>query len=307
MRSLIERLETKQSRRLFYFLIFLALFAIFAIQYLLIPYIMDKPVSLDIEVVESILEMLFTSIVVTVLLAVFFVWLLPKKVENSEIKVLQPYEIKKYFAEARLNTREWWFHGGSGRYTRNVTLPYLANVCRNENTSINVFINIMNPDNSKICEKYAKYRNGLRTADTNNKRTASNVQLDLIATIISAFIQKEQQPLLNIQIGLKDFFSLFRIDLSDNMVLITREDPNEPAIVYKKGNFFYDAYKNDLVQVFKQFNQVTMTHNFVSEENLNKDNIQDLITKLNLKIKLDDKDIEQIIILVTDKSTPYNK
>ena len=89
------------------------------------------------------------------------------------------------------------------------------------------------------------------------------------------------------------------------MVIITREDPNEPAIVYKKESFFYTAYYNELVQGFNQFRQLNMTHDFIQESDLSKDEILKLINKLDLSLKIDNEGIDQIIKLINDKTTPY--
>jgi len=54
------------------------------------------------------------------------------------------------------------------------------------------------------CEEISKINEWLN--DT------KQVRIELLSTIVSAFILKTEQPLLRICIGLKDHFSLFRID-----------------------------------------------------------------------------------------------
>ncbi len=249
---MIEKLETEQSRRMFFVIVVLGLLAIFLIQHFLLPCIFGDQIHVNRHLLYSIFDKLFISVLVTVGLAAFIFWLNPKNDKNAQIKILQPTEIGEQFVKARLNTERWWFNGACGRYTRSVTLPFLAESCRQNNKIIEVVIQMLNPDNSDICNAYANYRNGLRSATNESKRTAKTVKLSLLATIISAYVWKTEQPHLRIKICLKDYFSLFRVDLSSDKAIITREDPMEPAILYENGTFFYSAYYQDLVQTLNQ-------------------------------------------------------
>jgi hypothetical protein len=132
------------------------------------------------------------------------------------------------------------------------------------------------------------------------------VRLELLSTIVSAFIWKTEQPLLKIKIALKDQFSLFRIDLSETRAILTREDPKEPAILYEKGTFFYNAYYQDLIQAFEQSTQVDMTKGFVVEKQMTTERLRDLLTEIQLYKEIDDNDITEIQRLIKDKSNPYN-
>lgn len=305
--NMIEKLETKQSRKMFFVLIGLLLITIFLIQHLLIPYMKGIPIIIDSSILENILDKLFISVLVTVGLASFIFWLNPRNKKNAQMKILQPVEIGQNFVDARNKTQRWWFNGSSGRYTRSITLPSLADACRRDNKQIEVVIQMLNPNNNELCEAYANYRNALRTASkSNSKRTLKSVQQDLLATIVSAYMWKTEQPQLNIKVGLKDHFSLFRIDLSTNKAIITKEDPIEPAILYESGTFFYDAYYNDLVQTLNQAKSLNMSIGFVTESQLSAQNVKELIDKLELSSNINDKDISIILELVKDKRNPYS-
>ncbi len=176
------------------------------------------------------------------------------------------------------------------------------------NRSFDVVILILNPSNLGVCDSYASYRRGLRTASSKNGSLTdgNKVRLELLSTIVSAFILKTEQPLLKIKIGLKDHFSLFRIDLSSTRAILTREDPKEPAILYEKGTFFYDAYLEDLRQAFEQSKQIDMTKQFVVEGKVTDENLKDLLKELGLYANIQDDDISEIKRVIHYKINPYS-
>jgi len=300
----IDNLETKQSKIYFFGITLLSLLAIFLTKYLLIPHLTGEQVGQLSSEFENILEMLFTTILVSVVLTLLILWVKPQKVKNVEMEVIQPYLIKNILFQSRLKTKEWWFDGNTGRYTRNVTLPELAKICKLENRPISVKIQIINPNNKSVCKIYADYRNGLRSAQTT--RTVKNVQHELLATIVSVYFWKKEQPSLNIEIYLKDYFSPFRADLSDDMVIITREDSRDPAIVYHKNSFFYTAYHNDLVHGLKQHKKLNITYNFVEENTSKIDEIKKLLSSLRIATNINDTELQQVLDLTENKSTPYS-
>ena len=166
---------------------------------------------------KSILETLFSSLSVAVILGGLLVWASPKKMKIGEFKVLQPYQINNHHRECRTNTHEWWYDGGSGRYTRDITLPSLMNLCEEQHRTMHVCIYILDPRDENVCRMYATYSN---LVTPGNVVTQANVKCDLLATIIAAYFYGRT---LNIDVYLKNHFSIFKREFSDNMVLVTRE------------------------------------------------------------------------------------
>lgn len=306
----IDRLDSRQSKKLFFILVLVALIALFCIRHIAWPLLEGKEMALK-PAIEEILDTLFATIVVTVGLALFFVWLAPRKAREAKMEVLLPHDINKYHLQSRADTKEWWYNGGSGRYTRDVTLPYLAESCKSENRTINVRIQILDPNNEDLCQIYADYRNNLSSVHTHI--TTSEVRCDLLATIFAACFWKMKQPLLNIEIYLKNHFSLFRTEFSDNMVLVTREDPRDPGIVYQRGTFFYQAYYNDLVQGSKQDTIVSMQRGSCpsiraeTPNKINKETIRQVIASLNISFTITDEELDRIHYFIQNKTTPYRK
>lgn len=301
---MVDKLQSKEQRKYFYTIIILLLISIFLIRYFLIPFLIGQSVQLNIETVYRIFDGLFTSTLVTISLGTFLFWLTPKNKQNAQIKILQPIEIGDTITQARVDTEKWYFNGGSGRYTRTQTLPYLADLARKKNKTIEVLIQIMNPRNIQLCTKYATYRNSLRSA-SRDRKTCKSVQIDLISTVVSAYMWKNEQPLLDIKLGLKDNFSLFRIDISSSTAIITKEDPLEPAILYERGTFFYQAHCEDLRQSLTQTESLNMLIPFSDKKNLSIVATKELLHQLKLLEFVTDEEMEEIIDKAKSSKNPY--
>lgn len=111
-----------------------------------------------------------------------------QKMKIGEFKVLQPYQINNHHRECRTNTHEWWYDGGSGRYTRDITLPSLMNLCEEQHRTMHVCIYILDPRDENVCRMYATYSN---LVTPGNVVTQANVKCDLLATIIAAYFTEE--------------------------------------------------------------------------------------------------------------------
>lgn len=126
-----ERLETKRSKITFVTIVVLLLTVLFfCLHYIIYPDIVNG--GNRYWLLKSLVETLLSSLAVAVIVGIFQAWASPRKKETGElIKILQPYEINMHHRECRKNTFEWWYDGGSGRYTRDVTLPKFVKQCQN--------------------------------------------------------------------------------------------------------------------------------------------------------------------------------
>jgi hypothetical protein len=301
---MIDKLQNKANRDYFYLIIIFLLIIIFSTRHFILPYLYEEKIDISHNLFYEILDKLFSSVLVTIGLATFIFWLTPKNKLNAQMKIIQPIEIKDIFKKSMLETDFWIFNGGSGRYTRNQTIPNLALLSQEKNKSIDISIVIINPKNEDVISQYADYKNSLRTSKKREKKTIKSVQLDLITTILSCHIWKTEQPLLNINLYLKNHFSIFRIDISTKKVIITKEDPNEPAILFEKETFFYTSQIEEQKQVLKQFSKVNLLK-FVGLKNINASEIKNLSTQLNLDILLKEEDYKEILKKIKSNENPY--
>ncbi len=296
--------EIKKGKRYKKLFIVSILFLTFLTVLLLEPFsiTVKEPIVSLIKVIKAICEALIATLIVSVLIYFFTKWVNPK-MPNADMEVLHPRLINTYHLQSRMNTKTWWYNGNRGEYTRNVTLPYLAETCRKESRSIRVNLHILHPDNEIVCKTYTEYRNNL--SDLDEDIIKEKTIQDLLATIVAAYLWKEEQPYLDIKVYLKNNFSPIRIEMSDSMVIITREDPRDPAIVYQHSSLFYNIYNFDLAQGVKQDIPLDMTIPFVKRSKLTNKKIKELLTSIKITPNITDDDLNKIKELSITKTTPY--
>jgi hypothetical protein len=300
-----ELFENKHKRRVFLYIAFVTFLLLLLIRTFAVPAVFSSPTPKLVEILNVILDNLIASGVATIAIAGVIFYLNPPIVKKAEISVLAPLQISYVLQESRKETSLYWYSGGSGRFTRSVTIPELARAARARNQTTELVIQVIDPREGNLCDLYAHYRNRLRSASSKSLWTRKRVQIESYATIVSAYSHHNAQPLLKITVGLSRKYSLFRIDLSSTCALITKEDPQEPALTCKSGSLFYQSFLEDL--------RLSLEQAFVlpgsvcpNPEVLQPNHVSELLKKLGiLDPNLVESDFVQIIDKVKNYENPY--
>ncbi|NJN09603.1 MAG: hypothetical protein HC836_38250 [Richelia sp. RM2_1_2] len=252
-----------------------------------------------------LLDNLIASGIVTVAIAGIIFYLNPPIIKQSAISLLEPLQISNVLKEARQEASFYWYSGGTGKFTRVVTIPELAKLARAKNQTIELVIQILDPLDTNLCKLYADYRNGVRSADSKSVWTSKQVQIESYTTIATAYAYHSIQPLLKITVGLKQQSSLFRTDLSSVCAIITKEDPKEPALICQSGSLFYQSFLEDLRLSLKQATLLPQVDCPRFEE-LRAEKIAQLFKKLGiLDQNLTEADLAQIVYKVLSCESSY--
>jgi hypothetical protein len=256
-------------------------------------------------IISRLLDSLFVSLTVTVLIGLFLFYIeLPD--DEKKFEIIESFKISEVFEKERSETKIWYFSGGTGRYTRTVTIPELSKKARNTNSHKTIKMQIIDPNNDNACLNYSNYRNSLKSASNGAKWTPKKVKIESISTIISAVIYKSNNALLDISICLKESFSTLRIDLSSNSGILTKEDQLEPALVCRSNSFLYRTYEEEILQTFKEYPAIDTTKNFIVDmANLTVADITEIATQLNINGGLVDADYTAILQLLKENKNPY--
>ncbi|MBU9863707.1 hypothetical protein, partial [Rahnella aceris] len=243
-----EILRRSHTRKLFYGSMLLIILFILAIRYCVLPCIYPNTASDFGGFYALLLNGIITSLLTTIAIGSFMYWIQPKTMNNAKIEIEDQKALKEIFEAAFFSTEIWYYKGGCGRYFRTKTLPSIASAARQKSQSREILVVILDPTNDDLCLKHALYRSGMASQQVEKDEwNIEKVQSELFATIVTTVVTQVQQPLLRLSISLCSHYSSFRIDLSDDYAVITKEDRNAPAIICNKGTYFYKSYKDEVI------------------------------------------------------------
>ncbi|GLZ56626.1 hypothetical protein AB0B74_04770 [Micromonospora parva] len=180
--------------------------------------------------------------------------------EVSTVRVLTGPAISEALAEARHRTDRWSFRGGTGTFTRIVTLPECVDKARRDRRSLAFRLEILDPRDIDLCEEYARLYRSL-SEDPSAREQAwdgDGTRREIYATILAACWHKEMYGPLSMEIGLSKVISTFRWDLSSRSLVITQRGPRFPAMVIDSGRYYYDCWSTELQTSFEQCPKVPL-------------------------------------------------
>lgn len=276
----------------------------FLVIILLINYLALPVMNVDIPVLKKVLDDIFSAGFTTIFIAYLVFWLTPKVMHKSDMEVIIPNDIGDKLKECR-DTHEYWYSGGTGRYTRAVTLPQLAKSARSSNRTKIIHLQLIDPTNIDALKVYADYRNMVKTG-IGERWDNQKVKEEVYATIASAYIWKVEQPLLEINVSLRKEVSLFRYDLSTKGLVITKEDNSEPALFCSEDSFFHKAYSEELRLRLKQNKKLASNIETSKFKELTIESLKKLFQDLSIyNVALDDVTLENVRKQVIYKKNPY--
>ncbi|MBN3822602.1 hypothetical protein G3O00_03085 [Burkholderia sp. Ac-20384] len=253
------------------------------------------------------LQVVAQSLLVTIFVGSFVFWLTPKVMQKSTVEVIEPKQINSLLRRAVPDSRYWAYKGGCGRYTRAVTIPLMAHAARNQGFGRDIRISLLNPSNEELCDHYATYRRSLKSAHDGEPWTTEIVQSEIVATIVAALRTKHDEPLLDIQISLANYFSSFRLDISDLYTIVTKEDKEAAGLLADVDSYFYDSYKDDLRLTELQSQFIDYAKPIPGGTALTEEILKSIVGDLKVfsQNQIDDLNFKKILELVNSPVDPY--
>jgi len=231
----------------------------------------------------------------------------------SSLRMLTGADIENALAEARRDTKIWVFRGGTGTYTRTVTLPQCIENARPDRRPLQVRLEILNPTDLAACEEYAAlYRRlALGPEDDAASWSGDSTRRESYATVLAACIHKQRYPPLKIEVGLSSNISTFRYDMSGQYLIVTQRGPRFHALLVDHDKSYYDYWGFELDMSFDQSRQLAITAavsklplSDLPDVNEVRELFQEL--KVDLPPEYTDKDVEEILkkAVASEKDLP---
>jgi hypothetical protein len=270
------------GRRLFWFLVFGGAALLFSIRYLALPALRGEEILRASELVNQVLDELIAALLVGGLLTVLISYFAPDSDVRDSVDVVPARDRGPRLAENQSKTRQWWFSGAMGRYTRGFTLPALDAACREDGMSRTVVLQLLDPRDEGLCRRYAELRKSLRSSDQMTW-TVDRVKQEVVTTIASAYAIASSQKLLDLEVVLRPTVHQQRYDLSDIEVIITTEDERREALSFPVGSQFYDIVRDELRLSKEQAHRLPDADQVsLDAESVSVDDLREFLAQLDL-------------------------
>ncbi|MGR6319399.1 hypothetical protein Q2K19_28910 [Micromonospora soli] len=227
----------------------------------------------------------------------------------SMVRVLHGSEVGQALAEARRHTDRWTFKGGTGTYTRAVTLPECLEHARRRNGTLHVALEIIDPTDEEICERYARFRRSLAPDAREERWTVDRTRKESYATVLAACWHLQRSGLLTIDVRLSAQMTTFRYDLSSTCVIITQENPQTPALRIDRKELYYNRYNIELQYSREQSRRVPIeaAAQVKLDDEPSVEQVRRLFTALGLPLprSFGDREVADIVGRAIQARNPY--
>ena len=293
-----------KSRRVFAFgaVVLVTGAAIFALRVLALTPDGPGPTSAARASVLDVCDNLIASCVVTALATFLLGVLLRSGVENEDVDVVAPYHIRPMLLDLLPSASEYWFKGRSGRYFRDRVLPAMAEASRRNASTRRVHVLMPDPGNEAMLESYATYRNSLRREE-GGRWTARRIQTEILATIISVAEQASRNGFLAAEVAVAQDYGLLRIDMSDERMVMTREDPQWPAFTCSRRSRLYTSYQEE-IRLGMSLGRKINVGQYPRDVELDATNVGTVATAMGLD-PIEDNVASEVFAAIRRPSDPY--
>lgn len=296
----------RYAQRVFWVVVGGAIGLIALARFVLIPEVFNTPTPSISAILDESLGNIFSTVVAATVLSGVVLWLIAPSKKRADLDVVHPKDIGIGLNRALRKARSWHYDGSTGRWNRSDVLPKLAAAARQTNSTRSCRLIVMDPQNEGVCQAYADYRRGLRTGRANTWNLRS-VRADLCTTVVLAAVYESNEPLLDIRLYVKSVSPVYRIDASDKHLMLTREDPAEPALACEADTHFFDAFMETVNFDARQAREVVLWNKAPECIALDRDAVREILAtaQFNFPELADDDFVDSVIAEAGASKNPY--
>jgi len=279
--------------------------ALIATRFFIIPYFTKQPVQDFTSILSAIIDNLFAALVSSLAITLLILWLLPASSKSTDTNIVEPAELKSVLRESLTQTSYFRYSGHTARWTCAKTLPYIVSEARARDTTIQVYVTILDPDDKRACERYALLRNRIGIEAQEPEYLRKKHRLELFAAIVSAYSWRAEEPRLDLEIGLSDKVSIFRVDLSSKAAVVTTPGVRKPALKFDSDSPFYNLFREDVISLHEQ-SRILPALRGIPFKQLNLSNTKKILQDLGVDLSdLVDADINKVADMARTAENPY--
>lgn len=301
------RLWFAHKRKLVTAIVVLFVIALAGFRLYLIPDVTPAGATNWPSMVKSIVDNLISTIVVTASVTAAITWFTSPTLGVLEESFVLPVEIEKTLRLAATDTRDWHYVGHTGEYIRSSILPIISRESAATGVIKHIRIVILDPDDSHLCDMYAKYRGQKRSLLSNGGQwSVDGVRRNLLATVLCAVELHQKNDSLNVEIGFHATLSIFRVDMSSTLALVTQAESQQPAILHPAGSDFYASYHKECELAWRQCRKLDVSLAVTDLDYSDVTTIRSTLQEMNIETNdLTDEALTAIGAAAARKVSPY--
>lgn len=253
---------------------------------------------------SGLLDQMSAGVLLAFIALLWYRLLSPQESFKEDLQVVDAWNIGPKLDEPLTGTKAYWFRGRSARWFRAKALPRLAEAAQRDQIARQVHLILPDPENQGVLEVYASHRNSLPDAG-HDRWTSDRIRNEILATILVAGQTANRNRLLKVQVFVLSEFSLFRYDLSDTGVVLTREDKRWPGWFSPEGTKFYASVQEDLRIASERGRSINLGNAVWPTGALSITAIPTLVSQLGFAVALNPIDVRSVLKAANSKANPY--
>ncbi|HEL4244406.1 hypothetical protein I5U23_09850 [Stenotrophomonas maltophilia] len=295
------------ARKAFFGLVGLLSAIALIVRYGVLPFASDSVKVNPAVLAANFLDSFVISLIVSTLIGAFIFFITPTIIRKSQIETVEPRELRDHFERSFQSADFWWYKGGCGRYFRTRTLPKMAEWARAKSLSREVRVVVLDPLNDSLCDAHARFRQSTASGKLSPPWTPQKVKDEIYATIVAVLVTQSNEPMLRINLSLAAHYSAFRIDLSNNIAIVTKEDRQAPAIICQPDNYYYKSYKDEITLTESQSRRVTQVNlENLELKSLSPEQVKSALSQAHLAGEsMTTDDFQRIATICKEAKNPY--
>ena len=211
-------------------------------------------------IIRAVIENLIAGAVAALLLALVFRWIVIFIDPRDRVIELPQQRITDRLLRNALRTRSYIFLGNTATFVSSTILPVLCDTVRKNGQPRTITLVLINPMDDASVASYSAFKLGVKQAaskvadkhlarwvqplDMPVSETSEEIKGKVLAAIYLAAYSSLQSGMA-VSVFLRNSFTPFRADISDDEVVLTQESSDESAVAFSSSGHFYGWYHKE--------------------------------------------------------------
>lgn len=260
----------------------------------------EPPISLQ-PILSGYLQEITGAILASLIILWFITSFLPNLNRPTALYQIEPHRLSAEFETLLTEASRWRYTGNFGRYLRGKVLPSLAG-----RPNIQVSVSIIDPQDKKLCQSHAEYRNSINRIDQGRVYDADIAALEVVVTILHCAWYVANRD-VSIDLFLLSMFDPLRIDANDNAMILTVEDRKSPALKLTESHFMYQHFDLQMRFERKQGRKLNL-EGFAKRDAIaviEEDDVTAFLASINMQELCEQLTVGRILKACREAKNPY--